>query len=211
VSIVVVMGGSAVLAELLKAVLSRPALVSGQDWILRNSFPSGSATIAAGVGIALLLASPDRLRWVALVVGAALAAIIGQATQITGWHRMSDAVGGVLLVVTLACLSLAGLSSLRLVYPSSRARISRRVTTALIVLGAGTVLLGAIVLGISYAFPLLTTPEGASGAFVHTTLDLVGSGATVLIFVGFGQLIEPYAIGEGEPLPTSGPPAVEPG
>jgi membrane-associated phospholipid phosphatase len=211
VSIVLVMGGSAVVAELLKIVLPRPALVTGQDWILRNSFPSGTATIAAGIGVALLLASPDRLRWLALVIGSLLAAVIGQATQISGWHRMSDAVGGVLLVVTIACLSLTGLSLLHLVNPSNRAGVSRRITAALVILGAGTVLLGALVLGISYAFPLLTIPEGASGAFVHTTLDLVGAGVTVLIFVGFGRLIEPYALGEGDTGSVGGSPAVQPG
>ena len=95
--VVVVMSGSAAAAELLKVILPRPELVTGPAWILRNSFPSGSATIAAAIGAGLLLVSPDRIRWAVLVIAAALPATIGQATQITGWHRMSDAIGGVLL------------------------------------------------------------------------------------------------------------------
>ena len=74
---------STLLAELLQVILPRPELVSGPAWILRNSFPGGHAAIAAAIGVGALLVVPDRLRSLALLIGAAFAAVIGQATQIT--------------------------------------------------------------------------------------------------------------------------------
>ena len=204
-AIAIAMGSSVVAAEILKAGLPRPALSEGPAWILRNSFPSGSATIGAAVGLALLLVSPDRLRWAALVVGAAIAAVVGQATQVSGWHRMSDVLGGILLAVIAACVALVALSRANLVRPSSQAGVSSRITTLLVVAGAGAVLLGCVILGISYAFPVLKAPAGAEAAFAHTTLDLVGSGVTVLVFVAFGRVIEPYALGAGEEVVPAAP------
>jgi hypothetical protein len=50
------------------------------------------------------------------------------------------------------------------------------------------------------AFPLLGTPAGADGAFVHTSFELLGIGFTTLALLGFAALIEPYSLGrEADP------------
>ena len=182
-------------AEILKELLPRPALVDGPAWILRNDFPSGHSTIAAGIGVAMLLVSPDRLRWLALPVAALIAGFIGQATQVAGWHRLSGSVGGVLLVVAVASSALVVLARTGLVSPSAHGRVSTRLQAILVGLGAILILVGAVVLGIFLAFPLLRAPEGASGAFLHTVFDAVGSGVTVLVLVAFAATIEPFALG----------------
>jgi hypothetical protein len=202
----VAMGGSVALAELLKDVLPRPDFVTGAAWILRNGFPSGHAAIGAAIGLAVLVVSPDRLRWAALPVGALLATVTSQATQIVGWHRMSSAVGGVLLVMTGVSLALFVLALRGLAQRSPHGGIRKGVRRALATIGAGAVLLGVAILVISYAFPVLRAPEGAGSAFLHTTLDLVSSGVTILAFVAFSAAIEPYSLGvaavSGPGLPT---------
>lgn len=90
--------GAAVSAELLKIVLpasSHPGnavRLAGQ-----GSFPSGHATIATALALAFLALCPVRLRgrW----VGPAVVWTVGVAvaTVTAGWHRPSDAVGGILL------------------------------------------------------------------------------------------------------------------
>ncbi|MEW5991005.1 MAG: hypothetical protein AB1736_06620 [Chloroflexota bacterium] len=192
---VAVMAGAIVAAEILKELLPRPALVEGPAWILRNDFPSGTSTIAAGIGVAMLLVSPDRLRWLALPPAALTAALIGQATQVAGWHRLSGAVGGTFLVVAIAAAGLAILARAGLVGRSTHGRVSSRVRGLVIGLGSILILVGAVVLAVFLAFPLLRAPEGASSAFLHTVFDAVGSGATVLVIVAFAVVIEPYALG----------------
>ena len=205
-----VMVTSIVAAEILKEVLPRPALVDGPAWILRNDFPSGHSTIAAGIGVAMLLVSPDRLRWFALPAAVLIAGFIGQATQVAGWHRLSGSIGGVLLVVAVALAGLVVLDRAGLVAPSAHGRVSARLRGLLVGLGAVLILLGAIVLAIFVAFPLLRAPEGASGAFLHTVFDAVGSGVTVLVLVAFAATIEPYALGVSRGVAAQPRPAVTP-
>jgi hypothetical protein len=209
-----VMAGSVLLAEFLKGALPRPELVSGPVWILRNDFPSGTATVAAAIGIGALLVAPDRLRWVVLPIGAAFAAVIGQSTQITGWHRMSGALGGVLLVISVASVALLLLARIGLVQPTPRGRIHPTLRAAILVVPAGTLLISASALALLVAFPLLQVPTNADAAFLHTVFELLGFGFTVLAFVLFASVIEPFSLGRSRAdvrRRGDAPAAVQPG
>jgi membrane-associated phospholipid phosphatase len=83
VALVVLSVGS---AELLKLGLPTPAGRAG-------AFPSGHVTIAASLGLALVLVAPPVLRPLAALGGAAYAAGIALAVVVLGWHQPSDAVG----------------------------------------------------------------------------------------------------------------------
>ncbi len=190
-------------AEVVKDLAPRPALVEGPAWLLRNSFPSGSATVAAAIGVGALLVAPDRVRWAILPLAAIGAAVVGQATQVTGWHRMSCAVGGALLAIGFGLAALAILARRGEVVRDGGRRIDRRVVTALVVAGAGLIGVAAIVTAVAVAFPILRAPAGAAGAFLHTTLTLAGAGVTVLLFAAFGALLDPYRIG-GSPTRSTG-------
>jgi membrane-associated phospholipid phosphatase len=98
--------GSVAVSGVLKTAITRPDLeVYGST--LHNSFPSGHVAAAAGLLFAFLLVLPVRGRWWLAVPGAAGIAIIASATMIAGWHRFSDAIGGVLLAAALCCLAAA--------------------------------------------------------------------------------------------------------
>ncbi len=190
-----VMGGATVVAEVLKDVLPRPETIAGPAWILRNDFPSGTATVAASLGIGALLVAPDRLRWVVLPLGAIFAAVIGQSTQITGWHRMSAAIGGVLLVIAAASAALLLLARIGLVHRSPWGRVHPRIHLALLVVPAAAFLIATSALLLLVAFPLLQTPRDAESVFLHTVSELFGFGFTIVAFVAFASVIEPFSFG----------------
>lgn len=99
-----VIAGSIVTAELLKRViLPRPRLDPNVvPWHVDNIFPSGHTTIATAVAVAFVLVVPYRLRGLAALAGGFYAAGVAVATLDAGWHRTSDALGAILLVLATA-------------------------------------------------------------------------------------------------------------
>jgi hypothetical protein len=192
----VIMVLSVVLAELLKEFLPRPTLVPGPAWILRNTFPSGSAAVATAIAVGALLVAPDRLRWLALALGAPYVAFIGDAIQTSGWHRLSDTFGSTLLVIAVASTGLAVLARLDLAQPSPFGRVDRRIRYALFALALGTLLVGTLMLVLVVAFPILSSPEGARRAFLQTAFPLFGAGLTIIALVTFARVIEPFSLGQ---------------
>lgn len=88
------------LAELLKQVLPRRSAGS-MDTTLGafdyNTFPSGHAAIATAFVIALLLISSASWRpWIALL-GGVWVSLVASGVLAAGWHRPSDALGGIAL------------------------------------------------------------------------------------------------------------------
>jgi hypothetical protein len=188
---------SVLAVELLKGVLPRPLLVEGPTWILRNSFPSGSAAVAVAIAVGAILVSPDRVRWVIVPVGAAYAAIVVEALQTTGWHRLSDTLGSVLVVVAVASAGLVLLARAGLVQLSEHGRIDRRVRTILLVTALVALAVATIVLAIGSLFPLLTSSDGGRRVFLQTAFPLVGIGFVSLAIVAFARVVEPFTLGRG--------------
>jgi membrane-associated phospholipid phosphatase len=193
------MSASVVFVELLKDILPRPLLVDGPAWILRNSFPSGSAAVAASMAVGAILVSPDRLRWVVVPVGATYAAIVGEAIQTTGWHRLSDTLGGVLIVIAVASAGLAVMARAGQIQSSEHGRIDRRVRATVLLAALVAVAVGTVVLAIAAVFPLLTKAEGGRQVFLQTALPLLGIGFVTAVIVGFARVVEPYTLGGGRP------------
>ncbi len=190
-----VMGSSVVLAEVLKAVLPRPMLVDGATWLMRNTFPSGTAAVAVAISVGAVLVAPDRIRWLALVLGALYAAVVVDAIQIAGWHRLSDAVGSVLLVIGVAAAGAATMARAGLVQPSISGRVDRRIRYILAGLAAALIAVSGLLLGLMVAFPILASPVGGLRAFLQASFPLLGAGLTILALVAFARLIEPYTLG----------------
>ena len=87
-------------AEVLKRVLPRPeisVLEASTKFDGFNTFPSGHATIATGFVIAWLFVSSARWRPTVALAGAVWVSLVCSGTLAAGWHRPSDAAGGVAL------------------------------------------------------------------------------------------------------------------
>jgi hypothetical protein len=210
------MGVSVVLAELLKEVLPRPMLVDGAAWLTRNTFPSGSAAVAMAIAVGAVLVVPDRTRWLAVAAGAPFAAVIVNAIQVAGWHRLSDTIGGVLLVVAVAAAGVAAMALAGLVQPSRSGRVHRRIHTILVAIGVTLIAVGLLMVVLLVTFPILTSPVGGRRAFLQAAFPLLGAGLTIFVLVAFTRLIEPFSLGTSTPaardVPVDldmGPPEVD--
>lgn len=98
-------------AEVLKRVLPRPDLANDVEALLPDmefdTYPSGHAAIASSMALALVLLVRRRYRPIAAVAGGLYVAFIVTGVVTAGWHRPSDALGGVLLAGLLFALSLS--------------------------------------------------------------------------------------------------------
>lgn len=91
--------GANLTTQVLKQVLVRPDYgIDLERAVAGNSLPSGHATVAGSMAVALVLVLPPRLRGVAAVLGAGFAALVGVATISADWHRPSDSVAALLVV-----------------------------------------------------------------------------------------------------------------
>ena len=92
--------GAVVSAELLKHVLPFDPMPTSTGGVTTSgSFPSGHSAIAASVALAIVATVGPRLArlwWGPLV---AWVSLVAAGTVAAGWHRPSDAVGGVLMAV----------------------------------------------------------------------------------------------------------------
>jgi membrane-associated phospholipid phosphatase len=107
VAALVLVGGANITTQVLKDhVFERPDLLAlGAP----NSLPSGHTTVVASVMLGLLLIVPSAWRRPVAVAGTTATLLVGVATIVAGWHRLSDVAAallvslawtGVVLVVT---------------------------------------------------------------------------------------------------------------
>ncbi|WP_370961813.1 phosphatase PAP2 family protein [Amycolatopsis sp. cg9] len=103
-----------VVAQLLKLyVLDRPSTGDRFGVASHNSFPSGHVSAAMAMLVALAIVLPRRFRLPALVTGGIVVAWVSAAAVALGWHRLSDTVGGCLLVAAVTCAGAAVVSARR--------------------------------------------------------------------------------------------------
>ncbi|EOD65215.1 phosphatase PAP2 family protein [Amycolatopsis vancoresmycina] len=103
-----------VVAQLLKLyVLDRPSTDDRLGVASHNSFPSGHVSAAMAVLVALAIVLPRRFRSATLVAGGFGVAWVAAAAVALGWHRLSDTVGGCLLVAAVTCAGAAVVSARR--------------------------------------------------------------------------------------------------
>jgi membrane-associated phospholipid phosphatase len=100
-------------AEVLKCILPRHALVPTDAYysldLQRASYPSGHTTVATSVALALILVSVARWRlWLAPLAGF-MTASFSTGVFLAGWHRPSDALGGI--VWSGSCMSIAAVAA----------------------------------------------------------------------------------------------------
>lgn len=93
--------GSILTAEILKRVLPRPDLAADLNALVndsnRETFPSGHATIATAFALGFILISSPALRGIVTLGALLFTAFVPMAAVAAGWHRPSDALGGIAL------------------------------------------------------------------------------------------------------------------
>ncbi|SFB43375.1 PAP2 superfamily protein [Amycolatopsis marina] len=154
-------------ARVLKLVLARPDLGVASS-TTHNSFPSGHVTAAASLLLAFVLVVAPPLRWWLAVPGVAGVAAVSAATMISGWHRLSDVLGGLLLAVAVTCVAASLLQGRRRSADTPRASASATGRTVVALVS------GAAVVGTAAA---LAAVDGAAAAV------LAACGCTVLTLV----------------------------
>jgi hypothetical protein len=103
-------------AELLKALLPRPsyggelAILASKEY---DTYPSGHSTIATGFVLALVLVANNRWRPLVAVLGILWAATITTGVVAAGWHRPSDAIGGIALATAWMAVAASHLARAR--------------------------------------------------------------------------------------------------
>jgi membrane-associated phospholipid phosphatase len=104
--VVVLMAGANLTTQLIKLVVTdRPDLgVPGPGM---NALPSGHTTAAGSVSAVLVLVVPPRVRPWAAFFGAVYTAATGVSTLVGQWHRPSDVVAGILVVLAWSGLTCA--------------------------------------------------------------------------------------------------------
>ncbi|HSI93926.1 MAG TPA: phosphatase PAP2 family protein [Jiangellaceae bacterium] len=146
VQVIVLVGGANLTTQVLKyAIWDRPDLTTVVG-SAENSLPSGHTTVAASAAAALLLVVPTAARPAVTVLGAGYAALTGVSTMIGGWHRPSDVVASMAVV-----LAWAGLATVATALGPPEPGLSREdstTPTAVVagVLAAGSVLAGGLAL-----------------------------------------------------------------
>ncbi|MDT7805793.1 MAG: hypothetical protein QOI78_9226 [Actinomycetota bacterium] len=114
VTALVLLAAPLVVAQLLKLyVLDRPLTGDRFGVASHNSFPSGHVSAAMAVLVALAIVLPRRFRPRVLVAGGLGVAWVSAAAVALGWHRLSDTVGGCLLVAAVTCAGAAVVSARR--------------------------------------------------------------------------------------------------
>jgi membrane-associated phospholipid phosphatase len=143
VQVAVLVVGANLTTQLLKhQVLERPDLLEG--WNGPNTLPSGHTTVAASVSAALLLAIPRAWRPAVAVLGVLYTGATGVSTLVGQWHRPSDVIAALLVVLAWGAAVCA-------FTPSASLDEARRPSASFATPGssvlAGLLLLGAFVGG----------------------------------------------------------------
>jgi membrane-associated phospholipid phosphatase len=183
-----------VVTQQLKATIDRPLL---DDFPAPNSWPSGHATAAAVAAFVLVLVFPRALRGTVGLVGAGYVAVVAVATVWAEWHRPSDVIAALLIVLACGCLAVFGVR-LRRTGPAPRIHLPNRLV--MVALGAaGAIATAAGVFGmISVALSERALPDLVSGRFAFLTGTAGIVAATAATFIVWVRLTA------GEPAPPKG-------
>jgi membrane-associated phospholipid phosphatase len=105
-----VVAGANVTTQLLKPALGGLDPLGGDaERFSQGIFPSGHATVAMSLALALVIVVPAAARPLAAVVGVVYTGAVGVGLLLLGWHFPSDVVGGFLVAALWAAAAVAWL------------------------------------------------------------------------------------------------------
>ena len=182
-AVVGLLAATSVSSQVLKSLLAYPrydGVVDGAH-VDPAAFPSGHATAAMSLALALVLVVPPRARPFATVLGMAFAITLGFCVITLGWHFPSDVVGGFLLATGWTLVIAAGLRAANERWPERAGRT--RLTASLQKAVDGVATLGIAVLGMVVAAAVALAGATLILDRPADVVDFAG-GHTVLVAVG---------------------------
>ena len=202
---------TSVVSRILKSYLiPRPDLgLSEATPATLNSLPSGHATAAFSIGVALLFVVPAALRRATAAAALAFSCAVAIATMSAGWHRAGDSLASFLLVTGCA----AFIAVLVLMADGEADEQADAVATTprtrvgcwgVLLLGGALLVVGVLVLLLAASPTVRGSALGPPVAFVAASLlIIVVAAACTLIVLGIVERISPAA-------PTAQPPIPQP-
>lgn len=200
-----VLAVSNVAVQVLKyGLLSRPSF--SDDLSAANTFPSGHTTAWLSVSCAALIVVPPLIRAIVAVIGATFSSLVVFDLLDHGWHRLSDIVGAVALVVVVTSLAVTLIRvptsfrrgrQNRLLWHGGQKTLDRWVSSVLLIVaaagvaGAAVCVLGATLARHSADQLLLYATEALAVGCVCFAI------AAVLAFLGKTVAGSPPALGRG--------------
>jgi len=107
------MAGANITSQTLKPLVAYHRELHANEWHLTNiqdaAFPSGHATAAMALSLAVLMIVPRAYRPLTAVLGIAFTIAVSFSILILAWHFPSDVVGGYLVATAWGLVSLAAL------------------------------------------------------------------------------------------------------
>jgi membrane-associated phospholipid phosphatase len=183
--VIVLLAATSVSSQLLKALLAYPRTAEGIGPVFINpaAFPSGHATAAMSLAIALVVVMPPRLRPSAAAVGGLFVLAMSYSIIALGWHFPSDVAGGYLLATGWALVLLAALRASHDRWPVRTGRshamaVTGRVVDRVAAVGLTMMLVAAAIVAIGVAFTILFVRTSDFVGYVqnHTTFFVVAGG-----------------------------------
>jgi len=164
--------GANLTTQAMKAQLDRPRLTDAW-WDGAGSFPSGHATVAMSLAMALVLVAPPALRLPVTVVAGTYALGVGVAVIALDWHRPSDVLGAQMVVTAWTGLIAAALA----LWPDPTAVPGRDARRRARVWG---LLLAALPVAILVVAAVRAAGEPEVGHVVTSRTGLVAAGAVCI-------------------------------
>jgi len=192
--------GANLTTRLLKTWLPRPEL---DGFPAPNSFPSGHTAAAASVAFALVLVLPWAIRGMVALIGATYVAVIAVATVWAEWHRPSDTIAGLLIVLAWGSAVVLVVRGRRYRRPGALERPSRLTTAPLLVAGLLATAIALVGLG-AVTLSERVTPDLVSGRFTFLTggaaiVAAVAAAFLIWVRLAAGEHEEPAAAPADDP------------
>jgi membrane-associated phospholipid phosphatase len=177
-----------VTTQILKPLLAEPrsASVLDQGPPSAEGFPSGHATVAMSLALALVIVAPRAWRGFASVAGTGLVLAVSFSLLGLAWHFPSDVLGGYLVATGWCFVALAGLEAAWRRWPERSGRDAAlralerhaspgRVAATL----APLAVTGAT--GLSVCLAIALTRHSEVGAYAHTHTAALGVAAVITV------------------------------
>jgi membrane-associated phospholipid phosphatase len=179
--------------QLLKTRITRPDL---DDFPAPNSFPSGHTAAATSVAFALILVLPYAVRGMVTLIGFGYVTVIAIATVWAEWHRPSDTVAALLIVLAWGALATFGIRLWRLRVPGAAEGASRVATLPLLAAMGVTGVVGL------FGLAAVVVSERVTDDFVSGRFTFLTGSACIAAAVAGAFLIWVRLAAGDQPLPT---------